>query len=146
MILERQTERPTDAGASTVEFAVLLPVLVLIVFGTIQFGIAFNRAQGLQAAAREGARLASVGASESEIVARVRASQSLFDDQDVDVDVRIAGTKAPDPPCRRAGEVVEVRVEVKPSKRYAVNIPLFGERQIRYASEGLFRCERNGSR
>jgi Flp pilus assembly protein TadG len=49
-----------ERGASAVEFAIIASLLLLILFGTITFGIAFNRIQGLQSAAREGARLGSL--------------------------------------------------------------------------------------
>ena len=42
------------------EFAIVLPVLVLLVFGVIQFGIAFNNYLALTDAARAGARKAAV--------------------------------------------------------------------------------------
>jgi Flp pilus assembly protein TadG len=49
-----------ERGASAVEFAIIASLLLLILFGTITFGITFNRIQGLQSAAREGARLGSL--------------------------------------------------------------------------------------
>ena len=48
-------------GAPAVEFALLLPLLVLLLFGLIQFGIAFNTKIQATNAAREGARMAVVG-------------------------------------------------------------------------------------
>jgi Flp pilus assembly protein TadG len=42
------------------EFAIVLPILVLLVFGVIQFGIAFNNYIALTDAARAGARKAAV--------------------------------------------------------------------------------------
>jgi Flp pilus assembly protein TadG len=48
-------------GAAAVEFALLLPLLVLLLFGLIQFGIAFNTKIQATNAAREGARMAVVG-------------------------------------------------------------------------------------
>jgi Flp pilus assembly protein TadG len=50
-----------DRGAAAVEFALLLPVLLLIVFGIIDFGRALNAQITLTQAAREGARLAAEG-------------------------------------------------------------------------------------
>ena len=47
-------------GAVAVEFAVVAPVLVAIVFGMIQYGRAFEMQNQLQVAAREGARFASM--------------------------------------------------------------------------------------
>ena len=50
-----------DRGAAAVEFALVLPLLLLIVFGIIDFGRLLNAQLTLTQAAREGARLAAVG-------------------------------------------------------------------------------------
>ena len=50
-----------ENGAAAVEFALLLPLLVLLLFGFIQFGTAFNARIQATNAAREAARLAVVG-------------------------------------------------------------------------------------
>lgn len=49
-----------DRGAVAVEFALLLPVLVILVFGIMDFGQLFNAQETLTQAAREGARLAAL--------------------------------------------------------------------------------------
>lgn len=51
----------SQRGATAVEFALVFPLLVMILFGIFQFGIAYNNWIALTHAAREGARLASVG-------------------------------------------------------------------------------------
>ena len=48
--------RRDDRGAAMVEFAIVLPVLLLILMGIIEFGRAYNAQVSIQAAAREGAR------------------------------------------------------------------------------------------
>jgi len=53
--------REGERGVAAVEFAILLPLLVTLLFGFIQFGIAFNNKIQATNAAREGARLAIVG-------------------------------------------------------------------------------------
>ncbi len=50
-----------EDGAAAVEFALLLPLLVLLLFGLIQFGMAFNARIQATNAAREAARMAVVG-------------------------------------------------------------------------------------
>jgi Flp pilus assembly protein TadG len=60
-----------NKGNSIVEFALILPILVMMVFGIFQFGIAYNNWIALTHAAREGARLAAVGQYEE---SRVRES------------------------------------------------------------------------
>ena len=51
-----------DRGASAVEFALLLPVLTMIIFGIISFGIVFAQQLALGNASRQGARF---GAADS---------------------------------------------------------------------------------
>ena len=50
-----------EDGAAAVEFALLLPLLVVLLFGFIQFGTAFNTRIQATNAAREAARAAVVG-------------------------------------------------------------------------------------
>jgi Flp pilus assembly pilin Flp len=50
-----------EDGVAAVEFALLLPLLVALLFGFIQFGVAFNDRIQATNAAREAARLAVVG-------------------------------------------------------------------------------------
>jgi len=53
--------RRDQEGAAAVEFALLLPLLVLLLFGMIEFGFAFNSRIQATNAAREAARRAVVG-------------------------------------------------------------------------------------
>jgi Flp pilus assembly protein TadG len=56
-------QRPKENGQAVVEFAVILPVLLLILFAILQFGLIFNNYIQVTAAAREGARKAAVSRS-----------------------------------------------------------------------------------
>jgi len=49
-----------EKGQAFVEFAIVLPILLLLVFGIIQFGILFNNYLTLTDAVRAGARQAAV--------------------------------------------------------------------------------------
>jgi Flp pilus assembly protein TadG len=49
-----------ESGAAAVEFAIVLPVLLLLVFGIIEFGLLFNRYITVTHAAREGVRVAAL--------------------------------------------------------------------------------------
>lgn len=51
----------SDRGAAAVEFALVLPLLLMLVFGMIDFGRAYNDQITLTQLAREGARLESLG-------------------------------------------------------------------------------------
>ena len=58
-LMKRHAQR--DRGAAAVEFALLLPVLLLLVFGLIDFGRGLNAQVTLTQAAREGARADALG-------------------------------------------------------------------------------------
>lgn len=60
-------------GNSVVEFALVLPILLLVVFGITEFGRAWLTVNALTTAAREGARLAVVTAPDvGAVTARVQ--------------------------------------------------------------------------
>ena len=63
----------SESGASAVEFALLLPVLMMILFGIIEFGLALHRQAILTNASREGARLGIVVSSPPIALAAVNA-------------------------------------------------------------------------
>jgi Flp pilus assembly protein TadG len=66
--------KAADRGSVAVEFALVLPVLLLIVFAIIDFGRALNAQIDLTGAAREGVRLAALGYPDAAIQARVAAA------------------------------------------------------------------------
>jgi Flp pilus assembly protein TadG len=52
--------RRREQGATLVEFALIVPLLMLFIFGSIDFGWAFGQHVNIRGAVREGARLAVV--------------------------------------------------------------------------------------
>jgi Flp pilus assembly protein TadG len=57
----RKIEIRSEQGQALTEFALALPILALLLFAVIQFGIAFNHYVTLTDATRAGARKAAVG-------------------------------------------------------------------------------------
>jgi len=53
--------RNRQAGAAAVEMAIVLPLLLLLVFGIIEFGLIFNRWITVTHSAREGVRQLALG-------------------------------------------------------------------------------------
>ncbi|WP_324642613.1 TadE/TadG family type IV pilus assembly protein [Pseudarthrobacter sp. LT1] len=52
--------RESERGAAAVEFAILLPLLLMLVLGTIEFGRAYNAQITLTNAARDGVRVMAI--------------------------------------------------------------------------------------
>ena len=58
-------------GAAAVEFAIILPIMLVLVFGIVQFGFILNGIITITSAAREGARLAVVNTDDELVKNRV---------------------------------------------------------------------------
>jgi hypothetical protein len=73
------------------EFALVLPMLALLLFGVIQFGIVFNNYITLTDAVRAGARKGAVGRHlndpEGAVVAQVRTAATDLKSADLAIDV-----------------------------------------------------------
>jgi Flp pilus assembly protein TadG len=68
-----------ERGAAAVEFALVLPILVMILLGIVDFGLEINSQAILANAAREGARVASLGGTRADAASAVTtASASLL--------------------------------------------------------------------
>jgi Flp pilus assembly protein TadG len=135
--VQRRLRSRDERGAAAVEFAIILPVLVLIVFGIVQFSIQYNRQQGLHAAAREGARLASLPqTTQDDINDRVLdALDGISFDTTPTVSVSPSATQ----PCdQRSGETTVV-VTVQTTSD--LDIPLWGSQTLDLTGRGEFRCE-----
>ena len=76
----------SERGQALLEFAFLLPILLVFLLSLVDFGIALDRREVIQHAVREGARQGSVGLSEAEITDVVVAqSQEVLEGADVTV-------------------------------------------------------------
>ena len=135
-----------QSGASAVEFALILPLLVLFLFGIIQFGLAFSRAQGMEAAAREGARVASLGprTDAAEVIGVAEGASPLFIDRShIEVLINDEAAVGASDWCED-GQNVRVTVQITEGERgrYAIAIPFvnLGDPPA-FRSTGVFRCE-----
>ncbi|RWZ58211.1 pilus assembly protein [Halobacillus fulvus] len=67
-----------EKGTALVEFALILPVFLILLFGLIDFGRIFHAYLTIDHAGREGARVASVQSEDSEITSAItNAASSL---------------------------------------------------------------------
>lgn len=109
--------RREDEGQAVVEFALVLPILMLVLLGLLQFGFLVNAKQQLEGVAREGAREYAVTV-ETDRAVRV---------------VGIAGRQMP-----RFAELTQVRIEVSERRERVVE-----ERRPRQSCSGFWfrRCQ-----
>lgn len=56
----RRRAKRNERGTTIVEAAIVIPLLMTVLFGIIEFGFAYNDYLALRSAAREGARIAAV--------------------------------------------------------------------------------------
>jgi len=84
-ILKRITRRTgkEEGGQSLVEFALVLPIFLLILFAIVDFGMAFHAWITVTNSAREGARVGAVRASAADIEQRVRDTSGTLDQDDL---------------------------------------------------------------
>ena len=138
--LRTALRRRGERGAAAVEFAIILPILIVLVFGIVEFSIAYNHQQGLHAAAREGARVASLPQSDQATIdARVRSAlQGVLSATDIQ-NATITVTPSGNQPCDSAAPGTDVVVTVSAPDQLAV--PLITNKTITLTGRGEFLCE-----
>lgn len=121
-----------ERGAAMAEFALVIPLFIILVFGIIQFGIALNRVQAFHAAAREGARVGSLeSSSTTDINNAVDAALAGFPSVSPTISV------SPGTCAGRPGAPITVEVTAP----YTIQIPLLPDADINLTGDGVFRCE-----
>ena len=159
-----------DRGASLVEFALVLPVLTLFLFGIVQFGIVYDRQQSINSGAREGARLGALDITTMDdisrsVLASYGASAAAGEDPTITVSdstPAVIGTRSPDgsylisgtsthsgSPAREDDNTLmpcgrdspSDFIHVTVSTPYDITIPFFGVQTVDVDAEAEFRCE-----
>ncbi len=117
-------------GAAAVEFAIILPILIMLVFGIIEFGIAYNNWISLTHAAREGVRLAAVEDYENmdDFEKKVRDSSPSVNIETI----KLTGQDG------NIGDSVTVEVT---GAILNIDIPLVGSWPVQITSEATMRLE-----
>ena len=119
-----------EKGASAVEFALILPILVMLVFGIFQFGIAYNNYITITHAAREGARRAAVDLTNPLLEQIIKERAYPIPEDDIIISITTPdGTDIGDP------VVVEITYNM------TVEIPLVGSWDIPLTSKAVMRLE-----
>lgn len=141
----RRDQRAREDGAQAVEFALVLPILLLVVFGIITFGIIFAQQLALGNAAGQAARSGVVGERTcGEIVAEAAANAVTLAMPSASEEVEVIVSRDGVPcssdatiPCE--GSDPGDNVEVRASFVSAPLVPLLGD--VTLNGTGVFRCE-----
>lgn len=67
-----------ERGAAAIEFGIIAPVLLLMLFGLLQLGVMFNAQAGLKNAVAEGARYATIYPNPTDTQIRDRITDRRF--------------------------------------------------------------------
>jgi Flp pilus assembly pilin Flp len=128
-----------EEGAAVVEFALVMPILALIIFGIIDFGRAFYTVNNIISAVREGARYGAILSTpisttgQQEIRERVRNVSKPFGGdtlQDSHIDIEFDG------------ELITVRVDSFPFRPLTPIAGALGVGTWPITREATFRWER----
>lgn len=156
----KRVDRSSADGAVAVEFAILLPLLVLILFGIMQFGLFFFRWHGMQNMANVGARAGSIGLTVEEIRDRLLNANSVpVADSDITIAIeKFNGTSLDTTydlsdssqllmsPCQGNANPEDYLVRVtltidKTLDQYNIVIPVWGSIKTNYTTAATYSCE-----
>jgi Flp pilus assembly protein TadG len=102
----------SERGAAAVEFALVMPLLLLLVFGIVEFGLIMNRQITVTHAAREGARYYSLpGITGAQAKARCEAAAPNFQTS-ADPQQNVVCTATPTTTAGAPGTTVTMKAEV----------------------------------
>lgn len=115
-----------DRGVVAIEFALMAPLLFVLLFGMVQFGRAYNAKVELTAAVREGARVLSLKSGDP-VATTISAAPGL---DAAAITVATSGS-----PCT-AG----TQAWVTATYPFDLNIPFWGSSAITISAKGVMRC------
>ena len=130
MRIRRHRIIKSEKGASAVEFALILPILIILVFGIVEFGIVFNNYITITHAAREGARIAAVDLNNPDLknIIIERAFPVQITEDDIVINT---------PEGTNIGGPVEVEI----TYNISITIPLVGSWDIPLKNKAIMRLE-----
>jgi Flp pilus assembly protein TadG len=104
----------SNEGQSLVEFAIILPILLMLIMGILEFGIMLNSYLAVRNASREGARAAIVGSTDIEINNLILTISPSLNSTDLTVVV------TPSASSRKSGDPITVEIQYN----YQFTVPI----------------------
>jgi Flp pilus assembly protein TadG len=115
-----------DDGAALVEFAIVLSLLVMLVFGIVEFGRAYNAQITLTHATREGVRVLAITQDSAAARAATAGAATTLDPSKLTISTAECSPGYP--------------TQVVASYPFFLSIPLVGERTLTLSSTAVMRC------
>ena len=131
-----------EEGVAAVEFALILPVLALLLFGVLEFGRVWSQYQVFQGAAREGARCAAVKAtdfSDCDIQTSIKNAADPYKLSVSNANVQLVGGGSRANGCLDGDQGKDVQVSWQQSLN--INIPFWNDVTMTPTIKAVFRCE-----
>ncbi|HHW23040.1 MAG TPA: pilus assembly protein [Clostridiaceae bacterium] len=128
-------KKTCNKGQSLVETAIMIPVILLIILGIIDFGLLFNNYILITNASREGARLAALGVSDSEIIQAVHDMTPTLDSAKMSVQI------SPSPSLRKRGDQVKVKITYNSRLITPLIDKFFADGTAKLKAESVMRAE-----
>lgn len=127
-------------GAAAVEFAIIVSLLLIIVLGIVEYGRVFNQLEVLNSAAREGARVAAVRGTVTDIRNAVATAAEPYQSQiPASLSITVDGASAGNPPCTDQTQGQDVSVSW--SQNVTISLGLLPPFSKTVTIKGVFRCE-----
>jgi Flp pilus assembly protein TadG len=128
-----------EEGVAAVEFALILPVLALLLFGVLEFGRVWSQYQVFQGAAREGARCAAVAStSECDVQEEINQAAAPYD-PDGTANIEVLGGGGDAEGCTDSDRGKDVQVSW--DQALSINIPFWSDATFTPTIKAVFRCE-----
>ena len=128
-----RTRLSGERGASAVEFGLIVPILLILVLGIVEFGHAFQVQGTLSAAAREGARAMALRNDQAQAKDAVQAAAAALNPGVTDAQISISPAA-----CPTGTSTTNVRLTI--SYPMPLLTSFFGA-EIDLTGTGVMRCQ-----
>ena len=115
-----------EDGAAAVEMAVVLSVLVMIVFGIIEFGRAYHAQVTLTHATREGVRTLAISGDQQKAIDATYAAATTLQTEGLSVSASSCNPGEPS--------------QVQATYPVEISIPFIGDRTLVLSAQAVMRC------
>lgn len=103
-----------ENGQALVEFAIILPILLILIMGIVQFGLVLNAYITIENASREGARRGIIGITDAEIKNLIIATSPSLEEKNITLEI------TPNEGSRKSGDTIKVKIEYN----YNLSVPI----------------------